>query len=105
MPPHRAFFQVKWSEYGLLCAASVEAVSAYFADESNEASTPGYELVTLRAGHTGLRVGRVLVQPFAEVENLLDETYNVSVVVNAFGGRFFEPGPGRTFRLGLNVAL
>jgi iron complex outermembrane receptor protein len=34
----------------------------------------------------------------------MDENYNGSVSVNAVGGRFFEPGPGRTFHVGLNAA-
>jgi hypothetical protein len=32
-------------------------------------------------------------------------TYNASVVVNAAGGRYFEPGPGRTFFVGLDAAF
>jgi hypothetical protein len=27
------------------------------------------------------------------------------VTVNAFGGRYYEPGPGRSFHLGLAVRL
>ena len=37
------------------------------------------------------------------IANLLDEEYNSSVVVNAFGGRYFEPGPGRTVHAGLRI--
>jgi hypothetical protein len=36
---------------------------------------------------------------------VLDARYNASVTVNAFGGRYYEPGPGRTVYLGLAVDL
>ena len=41
------------------------------------------------------------VRAFVAVENLLGARYNGSVVPNAFGGRFFEPAPGRTWHLGV----
>jgi iron complex outermembrane recepter protein len=41
--------------------------------------------------------------PFLGVTNLFDEEYNTSVVINAFGQRYFEPGPGRALYGGLTV--
>jgi iron complex outermembrane receptor protein len=43
--------------------------------------------------------------PFAGVTNLLDRGYNTSVVINAFGGRYYEPGPGRSLYAGLRMQL
>lgn len=40
---------------------------------------------------------------FLGLDNLFDATYNGSVVPNAFGNRFFEPAPGRTFFTGLRL--
>ena len=37
-----------------------------------------------------MRLGRVDVEPYAGITNLLDEAYNTSVVVNAFGRRFYK---------------
>ncbi|MDT8367932.1 MAG: TonB-dependent receptor [Longimicrobiales bacterium] len=45
------------------------------------------------------------VAPWATVRNLTDREWVASVVPNAFGGRFFEPGPGRTFEVGLRFAV
>ncbi len=64
-----------------------------------------YTLFGVRVGGNALRVGRLEVSPFAGVQNLTDETYVSSVAVNAFGSRFYEPGPGRTFYLGGTVAI
>jgi len=52
-----------------------------------------------------LRLGGVSLSPFAVVSNVFDEEYNASVTVNAFGNRYFEPAPGRSFHLGARVTL
>ena len=65
--------------------------------------TEAYQLLDLRAGLRGLALGGLELSPFGGVSNVFDETYVGSVAVNAFGGRFFEPGPGRTFHIGLSA--
>lgn len=73
-------------------------------DDANSATSPSYFLADARLGLDRLVLGNVNVSPFLAVANLFDTTYNASVVPNAFGSRYFEPGPGRTYRLGLGVA-
>jgi iron complex outermembrane receptor protein len=80
-------------------------VGAMEADDANRFSSPAYTVFDLRGGWRELRVGRMRATPYAGVLNLLDRAYNASVVVNAFGGRYFEPGPGRSFYLGMDVGL
>ncbi|MDN5871270.1 MAG: TonB-dependent receptor [Nitrococcus sp.] len=41
---------------------------------------------------------------FARINNLFDEDIIGSVRVNAFGGRYYEPAPGRNWMLGLWVS-
>ena len=72
-------------------------------DDANRSRSPGYFLADVRAGLQDVRVVGVRVSPFAAVANVLDRRYDTSVVVNAFGGRYFEPGPGRTYQLGLSM--
>lgn len=72
-------------------------------DDANTAASPAYTLVDLRGGLDGLETGRVRLAPWAAVTNVLDRRYNTAVTVNAFGGRYFEPGPGRSWRLGLRL--
>lgn len=74
-------------------------------NDANTAESPSAFLADVRAGLDGLRAGGVSVSPFVAVANVLDRAYNASVVVNAFGGRFFEPGPGRNFQVGLGIAF
>ena len=62
-----------------------------------------YFVADVTAGLQDLRLGEMTVSPFVGVANLFDRAYVSSVVVNAFGGRFYEPGPPRTYRVGLGV--
>ena len=74
-------------------------------NDANAAYTDAYTLFDVRAGANALQVGRFEVSPFAGLQNLTDETYVSSIAINAFGNRFYEPGPGRTFYVGATVAI
>ena len=67
--------------------------------------SPAYTLVDLRGGWEGARIGGMTLSPFVGVTNLLGRAYNTSVTVNAFGRRYYEPGPGRTAYAGVRLAL
>jgi iron complex outermembrane recepter protein len=68
------------------------------------ALSPAYRLLDARIGGNRIALGSgFAVSPFLSVTNLLDRAYNSSVTVNAFGGRFFEPGPGRSLTFGGSV--
>jgi len=40
---------------------------------------------------------------FAGIDNLFDRRYAGSVIVNDSNGRFFEPAPGRTYFVGVEL--
>ena len=64
-----------------------------------------YTLWDIRTGLSGQRVGNVVLAPFVSLTNVFDEVYAAAVAVNAFGGRFFEPGPRRAFSAGVSAAF
>lgn len=75
-------------------------------NDANDAEpAAAYTLFDIRAGGNAFRLGRFEVSPFAGVQNLTDETYVSSIAINAFGSRFYEPGPGRTFFVGATLAI
>jgi iron complex outermembrane receptor protein len=74
-------------------------------DDGNTAEAPPYFVLDWRIGTSGLRAGGLELAPLAGVNNVLDRRYIAAVTVNAFGGRFFEPGPGRTVYVGLRASL
>ncbi len=82
---------------------SVEWVSDMYSDNENETSNDGYVVLDLNMGYTSLYVQGVHVWPFLQVSNLLDAQYIGSLVINAFGGRYFEPSPSRTLQFGVRV--
>ena len=43
------------------------------------------------------------VRPYVGIDNLFDERYNSSTIVNGFGGRFYEPSPDREVYVGLTI--
>ena len=72
-------------------------------NDRNTTSAPSYFLVDLRVGVQEVDLGGISVSPWVALINALDENYVASVAVNAFGGRFFEPGPNRSFQVGLRT--
>lgn len=107
--PHRLDVSLLASpERGPFAGLDVRHVgSTPVADDDAEGRfrSPAYTLVDVRGGWEGARVGRVAFSPFAGVMNLLDRPYNTSATVNAFGRRYYEPGPGRTVYAGLTLSL
>jgi iron complex outermembrane receptor protein len=104
--PHTVDARLSWeSPAGGFAEVEVRRASALSVDDANRFRSPAHTLTDLRAGWEGARLGRVRATPFAGVTNLFDVRYNASVVVNAFGGRFYEPGPGRTLYLGIEAGL
>lgn len=63
-----------------------------------------YVTIDLRLGLVG-QLRRLGFELFMGVNNLLDERYNGSIVPNAFGNRFFEPAPGRSWYGGIQMSL
>lgn len=78
--------------------------SATPVDDANEHGTEPYRLLGIR-GSLPVRLGQLEARMIGGVTNLLDRRYVTSVVVNAFGDRFYEPGPGRSLYVGVTMAL
>jgi iron complex outermembrane receptor protein len=72
------------------------------ADDANSAVAPGWTALNLRAGWEVTANGAVL-RPFAGVRNLLDEIQVRSVNVNGAAGRYYEPSPGRSGYVGIEL--
>ena len=70
-----------------------------------QCSADSYRLVDLRAGLHTVRFAAIDLSPVAGITNLFNTLYAASVTVNAFGGRYFEPGPGRSVYVGLTAGF
>jgi iron complex outermembrane receptor protein len=79
------------------------ASSAIPVNDANTERSGSYVIHSFRAGLRDLRLGDVQFGPHIGVLNLFNRAHNTSVVINAFGGRFYEPGPPRSTYVGLNA--
>lgn len=100
LPEKTASLSIDWSNTTWRAGGSLRGVGDLQADDENTTRVPGY--ATLRL-YGGLEIGRYSLT--AGVNNVLDADYNDNVRINAFGGRFFEPAPGRNAWLRLSVEL
>jgi iron complex outermembrane recepter protein len=102
VPLHRLDGWITWRRGATSLELDVEWADRYPVDDANSHFAPSHALVDLRAARQA-RVGAGSIEPFVAVTNLFDARYSASVVINAFGGRYHEPGPGRSLLLGLRA--
>ena len=70
-------------------------------NNANTEWADGYYLLNARlAFRTSTRLS---MEPVVGVENIFDKTWASNVVVNANAGRYYEPGPGRTYYIGIRM--
>ncbi len=86
--------------------AGIELTQAgrLYANDSNTASAEGYTTLNLKASH-GWALGSGSLTTFARIDNLTDERYVGSVIVNQASSQYYEPAPGRNWTLGLRLVL
>lgn len=102
-PPHSVFLGLTYdAPFGLRTSTDLRWMDEYAVNDANSEFNWSHTVVDVRAAYE-LALGGATVRPFAGVDNLLDERYNASVMINAFGSRYYEPAPGRTFYIGLGV--
>ena len=80
---------------------TVHASSQRLSDSAS-ARAGGWWRSDLRLGWGG-NVGGVRLDPFFAIENLFNHRYVASITVNATAGRYYEPAPGRSFYLGVEL--
>jgi len=103
VPAHYVHGSVRYQGLkGLWAAVDVTASAGLFVNDLNTVRTDPWQTVGVRMGWEG-RVGGWRAAPFVAVRNLFDERYVGSVSVNAQFGRFFEPAPGRSGYLGVEL--
>jgi iron complex outermembrane receptor protein len=90
---------------GLFAGVEGRYTSRLPVNDANSFHSPESTVVDARAGLASLRLGAIGLEPYAGITNLFDERYNTSVVINAFGRRFYEPGPSRSFYVGASARL
>ena len=99
VPARQLFARLDWT--GGPWSAAIEGVGVgdVVVDDLATARAAGYALLHLE-GARRWRFDAGELRTFVRVDNLLDQDYIGSVIVNEGNGRFFEPGPGRGVLVG-----
>jgi iron complex outermembrane recepter protein len=103
IPVHQAQGSVTWIARHFHSTIEGIAAGRTLVDDANSASAAGYAAVNIRVGGTVPLGAGARISPTIGVQNLFDQRYVGSVSVNATGGRYFEPAPGRTVFAALTV--
>lgn len=103
LPRHALFGEVAWREPdGAYALLDTLIVSSVYADNANDEAVAGHGVVNARIG-TVQTMGASEVETFVGINNLLDKDYFSNVRINAAGGQFFEPAPGRNVHAGVRA--
>lgn len=105
VPDHRLFLSLRSEYQGVSGEIAAAVASGVYADSDNTARDDGHVVVDFYAAYEGLRISSVRLLPFLRLQNVLGAQYNGAVVVNAFGGRYYEPAAGRTVQIGFSAVL
>lgn len=103
IPLHHLFGRATFESHSVSFEPQLEWCSSYFADDANTIAAKN------RAYLVANMLGRAEIKNrfelYGGINNVGNRRYNGSVVVNAAGGRFFEPAPGRNYFLGFKILL
>lgn len=101
--PHQLILGTTYSaSAGLFTSLQYRFIDAYPVNSTNTIANWSYQVVDVRLG-LDRRMGRLRLRPFVSIDNLFDERYNSSAIVNSLADRYFEPSPGREFAVGLTL--
>ena len=103
LPRHFGYANVRLdSDGGFFGLLEASYSGSLYANNANSVEVDSYLVSNLRFGWRG-RMGRWLIEPFAGINNIMDETYNSNIRINAFGARYYEPAPVRHYYGGIVI--
>jgi len=81
---------------GAFFATDFLSTGKLYADDANATSVEGYGLLHLRGGWK-FDFNRTNLKVHFGIKNATNTSYYDNIRINAFGGRFYEPAPGRQY--------
>lgn len=91
--------RLQWRSGEWTLAAQAVGVGGVTVNDLGSETAPGYILLHLEMGRDW-RIGNGTLHGFVRIDNVLDQRYIGSVIVNEGNARYYEPGPERTFLVG-----
>jgi len=102
IPIHQGSWRLSYESESINISLQQRLIGSLYTNDANAFQDDAYSLVHLKAGFT-LALNNVTLKPFAGIHNIFNTLYNDNIRINAFGSRFFEPGPERNVYLGVRV--
>ena len=100
---NQAFMALGWQpEQGFNAGVDVRYMDNIYVDDINSDSAPSYTVASANVGYIW-KNNDWKVRTYARIDNLFDENYVGSVIVNDGNSRFFEPADGLNWSAGLSV--
>ena len=81
-----------------------EHVGSFFANNSNTVQIESFQKIRVQAAKS-FRVNKMKISLSGGINNLLNVRYFDNIRLNAFGGRFYEPAPGRNAYFGVSIGI
>jgi iron complex outermembrane receptor protein len=105
IPSNMVYGELGWryAPFGLSTALEARWVDEVFTNDLNDESAEAYTVMNLRVGFEQKLSGFRLTE-FARIDNIFDEEYVGSVIVNEANRRYYEPAPGTNYTVGLAVS-
>jgi iron complex outermembrane receptor protein len=105
VPRATLYGELTWRPHpGWTTALEARRIGAIAVDDANTDTAPAYTVAGWRLGFER-RGADWRFQPYVRIDNLFDTAYAGSVIVNASGGAYFEPAPGRNYTIGLDARV
>ena len=104
IPENTVYGELAWSAFdGMSTALEARWVDKVYVNDVNTAWADAYTVVNYRLAFKQESGGWRFTE-FARVNNLFDEKYSGSVVLNDSGSAFYEPSPGRNYQVGVSAS-
>ncbi len=99
---HRVSATLQWLPKPFWLELQGQFVSSYPINNLNTAYNDRYFTVDFKFSYKKIfKNSGVIVTPFININNIFDTQYSGSVVVNASGGDYYLPAPGRNWQTGI----
>ena len=105
VPGSQIYLQVGYfTENNWTIQLTGEHVGSFFANNSNTVQIDSFQKIRVQAAKS-FRVNKIKISFSGGINNLLNVRYFDNIRLNAFGGRFYEPAPGRNAYFGINIGI
>ena len=105
VPGSQINLQTRYStKYGWNIQLSAEHVGSFFANNTNSVKIDSFQKFRIQAAKS-FTINNIKISLSTGINNLFNIRYFDNIRLNAFGGRFYEPAPGRNAYFGINVRI